>query len=90
MKPKYKLIDVRSGRSVGKYREKDSIAAVKAFITKLGFKPSEFEVSMAAGSVLKVTCFGEEPKLVIVRDTQDHAPISNFPESAQAAIPGLT
>ena len=95
MKPrKYKITDVRTGRCVGKYRATESVGAVKALIKKVGFKLSEFEVSMAAprtGSVLKVTRRGEEPVLVIVRDTHaDHAPISNFPESAQTAIPGLT
>lgn len=94
MKKKYKITDVRTGRCVGKYRATESVDAVKALITKFGFKLSEFEISKAVppvGSVLKVTRRGEEPVLVIVRDTQaDHETVSNFPKSAQTAIPGLT
>ena len=91
---KYKISNAQSGHCVGKYRASDSVGAVKAFITGTGFKLSDFEIETAAPAaevVLKVSRRGEDPTLIIVRDTQAaYAPISNYPQAAQAAIPGLT
>lgn len=91
---KYKISNVRSGHCVGKYLASDSVGAVKALITGTGFKTSDFEIEVAkppAEVVLKVSQRGEDPTLIIVRDTQAaDAPISNYPQAAQAAIPGLT
>lgn len=91
---KYKITDVLTGRRVGKYRASDSVGAVKALITGLGFNTRDSEIEIAhqpKDVVLKVSRRGEDPTLIIVRDAQTtDAPISNYPQSAQATIPGLT
>ncbi len=90
---KYKITDVLNGGCVGKCRASDSVGAVKTLINGLGFYISDSEIEIAnqpKDVVLKVSCRGEDPTLIIVRDTQvTDAPISNYPQSAQATIPGL-
>ena len=86
---KYKITSVRTGHSV-KYPGNGSVSAVEAFFVQAGFEPGEFEIAEPAGVVLRVSRRDEDPILVIVRDLADHETVSNFPKSAQTAIPGLT
>lgn len=90
-KKMYKITNVRSRHWV-KYQGEDSVDSVKAFFTAAGFKLSEFEATEHdAGVVLSVTRRGEDPNVIIVRETSDAlAPISNYQQEDQTAIPGLT